>query len=112
MKVLTEREAWLFIAKAYTIPRGRRTLAQASITRDGICVAIGDELSINGHQRGWRRVPYPEYITIKVESAMMIATQANHNVVDYPYFWDICDPANDLLRADYCYSNYYRLEII
>ena len=100
---MTEKQAWLTIAEAYATPRNERIGESYDITGleergDGICYAL-------------------EILYDRRSITMGCLISMENKILDshlpdcgwLPYFCDYENPANDLLRADYCYFQYYRL---
>ena len=99
---MTERQAWKTIADAYATPKRERTEDQVRLAESGIC---GAALSL------W--LYYKEIDNKQRNQITRIITDSMPN---NPY----CDsaggrwfcapiPANDKLRADFCYLQYYKL---
>ncbi len=104
---MTERQAWLTIAKAYATPRGERTKKQNNLTEHGICNAIAILLSF-------------DVASYKMETKIlesMPPKRSGHHL-GAGYFcpsrfhvhtgWESCNVKQcDEWRADYCYAMYY-----
>ena len=94
-KQMFEKEMWLTIAEAFATPRDERTDEQGYIACRGICHAI---LAIDCP---W----YYMYEKIDEDGAIIRNPSSRY----YRFFCSYEDPANDLLRADFCYLQYYIL---
>lgn len=88
---MTERQGWLTIAEAFATPRGKRTSPEWALTLFGVCAAI-DELGMSYRERR------------RMMKAVWDAMPGGAVIFFCPYI-----PANDPLRADFCYFQYYRL---
>ena len=98
---MTEKQAWLTIAEAYATPRDERSILAYSLTFNGICTGI------NGLWDSGR-------IKYKNRNNMMDVISGSMGGRDYMSRYahegrGVLRPANDLLRADFCYFQYYRL---
>lgn len=99
---MTQRQAWLTMARAYYTPENKRTEKQVILADDGICLATLELFQEDG---------------LGVETLQSMDNDLEYDVkcyTDEGYFctvrgWSDFDPANDLLRADYCMLQYYML---
>lgn len=99
---MTERQAWKTIADAYATPRGERTEKQRRITNRGICASlvwlpVGWTTELQMKRKVYQSMP---------PTGRTIALPAEFGCKAEYYFCPLT-PANDLLRADYCYAMYY-----
>lgn len=94
---LSEKQAWLVIAEAYATPRRKRSHEEYTLCHYGLCWAIFMLLEELGGM---------SIITEGVYAKMddKIRRNLGGRLYFCPYF-----PANDLLRADFCYLMYYEL---
>lgn len=97
---MTEKQAWLTIAEAYGTPEEERSDEQRRMTRWGCCCGLRELWGLQN--RG--------------SACSIMLTKIRWDVDHYSRrnpFWDsyfcACIPANDKLRADYCYLQYYML---
>ena len=111
---MTERTAWLTIARAYETPYRERTAWVSHLALNGVCWAF-DVLA---------RDPGPSADRYDYSGRSILgrtATETMHSTVldslnwgdggDYQgnYFCPFDGITNDALRADYCRFQYYRL---
>ena len=87
---MTEKQAWRTIGKAYATPRSERSRRQGSLACCGICSA--NNRLVEGRTDLWWRISRKIRADLKGQ-----------------VFFCACSPANDKLRADYCYLQYYML---
>lgn len=95
---MTEKQAWWECAVAYATPRDERTEKQKRLVYDGICVAMF-RLTLQ------KLLSTTIYFRIKQK----IKESMPPDTFTYAIFLYFCEPspANDLLRADYCFAMYY-----
>ena len=94
-KQLTERQAWKVIAEAYETERDDRTELQNDIAGDGIC--FGLDVLYSG-----KKISEQTYDGIRET----IGFEQRYLNVGWLCGWERED---DLLRAQYCWLNYFML---
>ncbi len=101
MTHLTEQQAWLTIAEAFATPRGERTDEEKQIAKTGVCAAFF------GLGSSWydRHNLIRGRISVATEQDMRNRIPRLNQIVNGE-FWPI-HYRNDLLRADFCYLQYY-----
>ena len=90
---MTERQAWKTIADAYATPRGERTIKQKKLVSGGVCRALMTLKMYN-------------HLTERLRLSMRNKVMESTICIDDAYFCKL-SPANDILRAMYCYFMYY-----
>ena len=106
---MTEKQAWLTIAKAFATPRGERTEKQESLMGytncrgeliyAGVCraILIIEPISSNMYTRMMEKVG--DCTTLRIADINFCGD----------WFCSPYPPRNDKLRADFCYLMYYIL---
>ena len=97
---MTIAEAFYTIFEAYSTPRGERTGREFGIARSGVCNAI-NRLESAG-RISWETL---ELMRVAVQESMPIPPY-RYSPCGSPWFCERHDPANDLLRAMWCYLQY------
>ena len=102
MKKLTEAKAWLTIAEARYTPKGESTEQQIIIKG-----------SLRNGGRGWGVCYSINRLTdlglIDYVTGLKMHSVVSENLPGTEAYFCEYTPANDLLRADFCYLQYYIL---
>lgn len=100
---MTEKQAWLTIAMDMALPRKRAKYGfDPRKLERCLCWAINNLRSQTSED-------IREFMKNEIWEVKELLNEVLTLSEQSAYFCDPQDPANDLLRADFCYLQYYRL---